>query len=160
MRHTLSQVARQPPATEQIVGWNSSSVSRTQSLLQLPSRENGPPRLPIGVSPARPPQINPRQFSDPLQNELIRIKREEEQVMKMHEEEKVKLNNECEKQIEEIRKKYNNMLEEAELDLGQKKKALETNYNIVYMNKILADAFRMKCDARNSSGLQPQQQGT
>lgn len=51
------------------------------------------------------------------------------------------------------------MLQEAEREFIQKKKALETNHSIVYMNRILAEAFRLKCDAK-TTGSPGVQQGT
>ncbi|KAF9598150.1 hypothetical protein IFM89_025590 [Coptis chinensis] len=112
----------------------------------------------MGILPEfrpHPPHIapvasrTPQQFChDPLQNELGRIRREEEQANKMHEDEKQRLTFEREKEIEVIRQKYSVMLQDAEVEFKERKNALETNYNIVHMNRILAEAFRFKCDNR------------
>ncbi|KAF5182778.1 Chromodomain-helicase-dna-binding protein [Thalictrum thalictroides] len=102
------------------------------------------------------PQVSQQIFLDPLQNELGRIRKEEEHTFKMHEEEKMRLSSECEKELEEIRRKYNTMLQNAELEFVKKKKALETNYKIVNLNRSLAEAFRLKCESRTGSSGQQQ----
>jgi len=72
---------------------------------------------------------------------------------------KLRLRSECEKEIEEIvaqiRKKYEEKLEEADVSFTLKRNELEMNQNKVMMHKILAEAFRSKCmDYRAASGMQ------
>ncbi|KAF8397710.1 hypothetical protein HHK36_016632 [Tetracentron sinense] len=95
---------------------------------------------------------------DPLQFEMGRIHKEREQAIKTHEETKLRLKAECDKEIEEIRRKYNNLLQGAETELIQKRKSLETNYNKVYMSRILAEAFRSKCSEAREAGAPGLQQ--
>ncbi|GAB4850718.1 hypothetical protein Ancab_030018 [Ancistrocladus abbreviatus] len=97
--------------------------------------------------------------SDPLQIELERIHREVDQTTKIHEDLMLRIESECEKEIEEvvtqIRRKYQVKRQEVEASFLQKKRELDANQSKVLMNKILAEAFRSKCiDYRASSGLQ------
>ncbi|CAK9167786.1 unnamed protein product, partial [Ilex paraguariensis] len=97
-------------------------------------------------------------YADPLQNELERLRKETEQAVKVHEETKVRLKSECDKEIEEIiaqiRSKYEAKLQEAEAAFLLKKNIFDTNHNKVLMNKILAEAFRSKCvDLRSTGSL-------
>lgn len=75
---------------------------------------------------------------------------------------KLRLKSDCEKEIEkaiaEIRAKYDAKLQQVESESLQKKKELDENHHIVYMNKILAEAFRSKCmDARSATSPGTQQ---
>ncbi|KAM7527950.1 hypothetical protein LguiB_031360 [Lonicera macranthoides] len=102
-------------------------------------------------------------FFDPLQNELDRIYIEREQTIKSHEDtQKLKLNFEFEKEMEEtiaqIRRKYEVKHQDAEVAFLVKKNELDTNHNIVLMNKILAEAFRSKCLDLSPSGPSKRQQ--
>ncbi|XP_052187157.1 helicase protein MOM1 isoform X2 [Diospyros lotus] len=107
-----------------------------------------------------PPQLS---LTDPLQNELERLRMEIEQATIVHEETKLRLKSDCEREIEEIiagiRRKYDAKLQDAETEFLQKKKEFDTNQNKVFKHKSLAEAFRSKClDVRSSgpSGLQVQ----
>lgn len=74
------------------------------------------------------------------------------------------LNFECEKEIEEmiaqIRRKYEVKHQDAEVAFLLKKNELDTNHEIVLMNKILAEAFRSKCLDLSPPGPSKMQQGT
>lgn len=87
--------------------------------------------------------------ADPLQNELEKIHKEIEQVIKLHDDTKLQLQSDCEKEIEEmaaqIRKKYEAKMKGTEEVFVLKKSELESNQNKVLMNKILAEAFKSKC---------------
>ncbi|XP_019251916.1 PREDICTED: helicase protein MOM1-like isoform X2 [Nicotiana attenuata] len=87
--------------------------------------------------------------SDPLHIIWEREHKEREQVTKGHEDMKLHLRAECEKEIEvvaaPIRKKYDLKLQEAEAAYLLKKNELDMNQKIVLMNKALANAFRFKC---------------
>ncbi|KAG8658119.1 helicase protein MOM1 isoform X6 [Manihot esculenta] len=100
---------------------------------------------------------------DPLQIEMERICKEREQIISTHEDTKVRLKSDCEKEIEEIiaqiRRKYEIKLQEVESEFTLKKNELDTIHHKVLMNKILADAFRSKCmDDRPSSAPGMQQE--
>ncbi|GLT56802.1 hypothetical protein SLA2020_298190 [Shorea laevis] len=112
--------------------------------------------LPVQTAPAVSSRMH---FSshDPLQNEMERIVKEAEQTIKIHEEMKLQLKSDCNKEIEEaiaqIRKKYEIKLQEAEARFLLKKKELDVNHNKVLMNKILAEAFRLKIIDNNFTGM-------
>ncbi|KAL9143511.1 hypothetical protein ABFS82_14G242300 [Erythranthe guttata] len=109
----------------------------------------------------------PSFVADPLQHELERIRKETEQLQKNHENMMSQINSDCEKEIEEIitqiRKKYDVKLQETKAEFRLKKNELETNQNIVHMNKVLAEAFRLKCRSKGgdprASGLPVMEQG-
>ncbi|GMG98857.1 hypothetical protein Nepgr_000697 [Nepenthes gracilis] len=113
---------------------------------------------PMQVSSPAFSRLAPPLFSDPLQNELERICREREQALKIHDEMMIRLESDCEKEIEEmvaqIHRKYATKRQEAEASFLGMKKELDSNQNKVLMNKILAEAFRYKCiDYRAASGI-------
>ncbi|KAJ8441638.1 hypothetical protein Cgig2_025805 [Carnegiea gigantea] len=119
-----------------------------------------------GTSPARASRPNHQvpifaisRSSDPLQNELERICKEIDEVISIHEETKLRLGSERDKEIEEvvaqIRKKYDEKIKEIDISFMLKRNELEMNQNKVMMHKILAEAFRSKCmDYRAASGMQ------
>ncbi|KAJ8557657.1 hypothetical protein K7X08_003282 [Anisodus acutangulus] len=95
--------------------------------------------------------------ADPLLKYWERIHKEREQATKILDNMKLRLKSDCEKEIEEmiaqIRKKYDDKLQEVEAGFLRKKKELDVNQNKVLMNKLLADAFRCKCMNLKPSGL-------
>eukprot|EP00262_Sarcandra_glabra_P020936 TRINITY_DN8537_c0_g1_i1.p1 TRINITY_DN8537_c0_g1~~TRINITY_DN8537_c0_g1_i1.p1 ORF type:complete len:459 (-),score=67.77 TRINITY_DN8537_c0_g1_i1:47-1291(-) len=95
---------------------------------------------------------------DPLQNELARIRVAEEHAIKLNEDEKLRLKSECEKELEEVRQKYDNLIQGADVALIQKRKTFEANYNKVFLNHMLAESFKFRfTDAR--AGSRAVQQG-
>ncbi|KAH7865067.1 hypothetical protein Vadar_001835 [Vaccinium darrowii] len=86
-------------------------------------------------------QASPVPQSDVLQMEMERIQHAKEQAIRIHEDKKSLLKAECEKEIDEIRKKYDMLLRHDEMVLSQKKKDFETHYKKVYVNKLLAETF-------------------
>ncbi|KAG9151219.1 hypothetical protein Leryth_002778 [Lithospermum erythrorhizon] len=100
--------------------------------------------------------------TDPLQIELEKLRKEIEQTVKGHENLKLQLGSDCEKEIAEvvsqIRNKYEAKVKDAEAMFQQKKKALDTNVNKIFLNKILADAVSTKCIDVRPSGVWRQQE--
>ncbi|CAK9138730.1 unnamed protein product [Ilex paraguariensis] len=93
-------------------------------------------------------------YTDPLQNELERLRKETEQAIKVHEDTKVWLKSECDKEIAQIRSKYEAKHQEAEAAFLLKKNEADTNHKKVLMNKMLAEAFKSKCqDLRHNGTL-------
>ncbi|KAK9691485.1 hypothetical protein RND81_09G199800 [Saponaria officinalis] len=94
-------------------------------------------------------RVSSSYHSDPLQIEYERIRKEFGVILNTHEETKLRLKCECDKEIEEtvaqIKKKYDVKLEEAESSFSLKRNEMETNLDMVMMNKFLADALRSKC---------------
>ncbi|KAK9168763.1 hypothetical protein Syun_000903 [Stephania yunnanensis] len=113
-----------------------------------------------GIQPLLRAPVAPRMYQplqDPFQHEMARLRKDIDQATKMREEVKTRLNSECEKEIEEIRKKYNSMIQDAEKALLEKQNELEVIYQKVDMNHKLAEAFRLKNSEPkyfSSSGLQ------
>ncbi|CAL5382639.1 unnamed protein product [Camellia sinensis] len=101
-------------------------------------------------------------YPDPLQNELERLRKEADQAMKVYEDTKQQLKSDCEKEIEEIIaeicRKHEAILHAAEAAFLLKKKELDTNHQKVLMNKMLAEAYRLKCPDIRSYGAMGLQQ--
>jgi hypothetical protein len=72
-------------------------------------------------------------------------------------EQKLRLKSDYEKELAELRRKYDVKFQEMEIEFQQTKKTLDTNLNTVCVNKLLADAFRSKCldlKVPGASGMQ------
>ncbi|PPD69326.1 hypothetical protein GOBAR_DD33794 [Gossypium barbadense] len=126
------------------------SETRTAS---VPFVSNG---LPLQTEPALSSRMHPTFYHDPLQNEMERILKEKEQTAKVHEDMKLQLKLECEKEIKEvivqIRQKYEAKLKEKEAEFLLHRTELSETYNKVLLHKILAEAFRSKCMDNRASG--------
>ena len=76
---------------------------------------------------------------------------------------KLQLKSDCEKEIQEvvaqIRTKHDIKLQEIESEFLRKKKEMADNQNKVFLNKILAEAFRSKCMDNKASSTPVRQQG-
>ncbi|KAI6685811.1 hypothetical protein NL676_031724 [Syzygium grande] len=125
------------------------SVESNTQLLQSPF---------LMVQPRTPLKLH----SDPLQNELDRMQREMDQMDKAHEDAKMQLVSDCDKEIEEIvaqiRRKYDLKLKEIEAEYLPKKKEFDMNHRKVLMNKMLAEAFKSKWSDIRASGANGIQQ--
>lgn len=64
------------------------------------------------------------------------------------------LNSECEKEMLEIRKKYDGLIDESEMCLTKKMKVLEGYYDLVYANKVLAETLTKDCDDYLNKGME------
>ncbi|KAG0498765.1 hypothetical protein HPP92_003456 [Vanilla planifolia] len=82
--------------------------------------------------------------ADPFKNELFRICRQVDSYNKKHEEKKAQLHLECEQEIEKVKRKYNDLIEDAERAYIHDKKMLQTLYDKVYLHKVLAEELRTK----------------
>ncbi|KAK9058602.1 hypothetical protein SSX86_023444 [Deinandra increscens subsp. villosa] len=125
---------------------SSTSVGPTPLLNALNMFDN----LTIRVNSQMPNQ------TDPLQVEVERLKTVRDNVAKFQQETKQRLISDCEKEIAEvvaqIKLKYEARHVEADAAYNSKKTELENNINKVIMNRILADAFRSKCQDLTPSG--------
>ncbi|CAN0916402.1 Helicase protein MOM1 [Linum grandiflorum] len=128
---------REPPSTtranvSETVTASSASANRACLPQQAPVYRMP---LPLGI--------------DPLQNELDRVSREVDQIVGLHEKEKLQLRYDCEKEIEaviaQICRKYEAIAKEKETEFERSKLELDTKKNKIMMNKYLADVFRSKC---------------
>ncbi|KAI3738299.1 hypothetical protein L2E82_28323 [Cichorium intybus] len=98
------------------------------------------------TSPVVLPVSDQSSNASPLETELENIKKEREEVTKLHQEKKSMLISQCEKEILEIRKKYDALIDESEMCLTNKTKVLEDYYDLVYANKVLAETLAKTCD--------------
>lgn len=63
----------------------------------------------------------------------------------------MRLKTDFEKELEELRRKYDVKFQEIETEFKQTKMTLDTSLNAVRMNQFLADAFRSKCSTLKAS---------
>ncbi|GFP83175.1 helicase protein mom1 [Phtheirospermum japonicum] len=75
-----------------------------------------------------------------LEIELEGLQKQKTELLKLHEEKKLRIKMECENEIDRIRKKYDTVLENAETGFMEEKGVIEVKYNKVYVNKSLAEA--------------------
>lgn len=79
--------------------------------------------------------------------------------MIFHFEQILQLKSECDREIEEIHKKYDLLRQDAETTLMQVQRDLETFHGKVYLNKLLADALTLKQQFPTSTGSLHRDQG-
>ncbi|GKB31092.1 protein chromatin remodeling 4 [Tanacetum coccineum] len=103
------------------------------------------PQIPI-ASGSRTNEAEQCQSNEPLDIELERIQKEREQVTRLHKEKKLMLITECEKEIAEIRKKYDAIISESEMSLTDQLKIFEDYHELVNANKLLAEFIIHHCD--------------
>nr|GEW22437.1 chromodomain-helicase-DNA-binding protein 3-like isoform X4 [Tanacetum cinerariifolium] len=103
------------------------------------------PQIPI-ASGSRTNEAEQCQSNEPLDIELERIQKEREQVTRLHKEKKLMLITECEKEIVEIRKKYDAIISESEMSLTDQLKIFEDYHELVNANKLLAEFIIHHCD--------------
>ncbi|KAL7617865.1 hypothetical protein Lser_V15G02068 [Lactuca serriola] len=118
------------------------SFSSTNNVGGSPNNQPPQPQ----TLPMIPSVSDQNSITTPLETELQNIKKEQEQVTKLHQEKKSMLNSECEKEMLEIRKKYDGLIDESEMCLTKKMKVLEGYYDLVYANKVLAETLTKDCD--------------
>ncbi|KAG1361556.1 helicase protein MOM1 [Cocos nucifera] len=119
-----------------------------------PLSESSFPQL-FPMAPLLPPQ---GLQSEPLKNELTRLRMHQDSLTKLHDDKKVRLKLECDQELERVRKKYDALLKHAETEFLRNKEMIETIYNKVYMNQILAEEFRAKF-IENKGGTSASSQG-
>lgn len=98
------------------------------------------------TAPSRSVQTN---VPDPLYHEMLRIRKEQERIRKLHEEENTRIRVQFEKELEELKRRYTTLLQEEDYTFAQKKRILETNFIKVDMNRRLAEAFKIKVHDNN-----------
>ncbi|KAJ0817708.1 putative DNA helicase chromatin remodeling SNF2 family [Helianthus annuus] len=85
-------------------------------------------------------QLRPRNSSSlPLETETERIRKEREQITKSYQEKKSMLLVECEKEILEVQKKYDALINDSETCLTTEIKILDDYQKLVDANKLLAE---------------------
>ncbi|KAL0309710.1 UNVERIFIED_CONTAM: Helicase protein MOM1 [Sesamum radiatum] len=86
-----------------------------------------------------------------LQTELEGLQKEKTEILKKHEDMKLQTNMACEQEIDQIRKKYDVLLQNAEMALVIEKEVLETRYNKIYINKSLAEVMMLRNNSENAA---------
>ncbi|XP_026424072.1 uncharacterized protein LOC113320377 isoform X2 [Papaver somniferum] len=81
---------------------------------------------------------------DPLLNELVRIRQEWEKAVKFHQESRMRIRFDYHKEVQEIYKKYSKLHYDNDTALARTKNAIDTNYNKVAINMMLAKCLRDK----------------
>ncbi|RDX93301.1 Helicase protein MOM1, partial [Mucuna pruriens] len=102
--------------------------------------------------------IIPHLCHDPLKNELERLRRLREQNMKDHENKKLQLKYDFEKELEELCRKFDIKRKEIDAEFQKIRKNLDTQFDLVLVNKLLAEAFRAKSMDLKVSGASGMQQ--
>ncbi|KAK1290972.1 Helicase protein MOM1 [Acorus calamus] len=102
-----------------------------------------------------PSVLNP----DPLQNELFRICDKCNDIVKLHESEKLQLKSDCEKELEEVRRKYNALLQASEERAESRKRLAGIMQNKILLHKKLADAMKLKFLGDSKAGERSIQRG-
>ncbi|XP_012082375.1 uncharacterized protein LOC105642232 isoform X2 [Jatropha curcas] len=90
------------------------------------------------------PDIPKLAGSDPLPIEIERILRDERHELRMHEDMVLHIISEREKEMREIFKKYEVLLQDAERAVHQKMEDHRTNLQYVYLSKLLAETLMLK----------------
>ncbi|KAK8994621.1 hypothetical protein V6N11_045697 [Hibiscus sabdariffa] len=96
--------------------------------------------LPCQVNPVRPMTL-PSACSNPLRIELGRIQKLKEQTLKLHEDKILQLKSERDKEIEEIYKKYEMILQDSQMAFKQKEQDFESYCREVNSNHLLAETL-------------------
>ncbi|XXG89638.1 hypothetical protein AAC387_Pa12g1592 [Persea americana] len=117
----------------------------------IPMGDPGRTRMPSelnNLAPMTTRQFPPR-YLDPFQNELAKLRFQEEQLVRMLEDVKTRFSSECEKEVEEVRRKYDSLIQNEDKTFMETKQMLEVYCSKVHLNMILGEAFKIKCiDAR------------
>ncbi|KAJ0974651.1 hypothetical protein J5N97_016616 [Dioscorea zingiberensis] len=82
--------------------------------------------------------------SNPFDNELMKISKQNELLIQIHEDKKRKIKLECEKDVESVKRKYEALIQDAEQDYMRGKKVFKELYEKVNNNIDLAVQFRDK----------------
>ncbi|CAL9080715.1 unnamed protein product [Musa acuminata var. zebrina] len=121
------------------------SDTRSQrSIIEEPRSTSQPESVHYPLFPLA--QLMPTQGlqPEPLKNELTSIRMHQDKITKMHDDRKLRLKYECDQELEKVRRKYDMLLQDAESEFLCSKEVLETIYNKVSMNQVLAEEFRAK----------------
>ncbi|KAL6507916.1 hypothetical protein OROGR_024111 [Orobanche gracilis] len=84
-----------------------------------------------------------------LRVELERLQKQKTELLKLHEEKKLQTKMACKDEIDQIRRKYDVLLQNAEMALVEETQVLEAKYSKIYINKTLAEAVMERDIAEN-----------
>ncbi|KZV47217.1 hypothetical protein F511_05268 [Dorcoceras hygrometricum] len=126
-------------------------------------RLNGPSHLHAHSTHQANCNSTPELSAEPLQIALERMQEESEILEKSHNDVISQFKSKCEMEIQEIiakiRNDYDMKLKDTEAEYMLKRNELGKNQVLVVMNKMLAEAFRSKCQDHRASVLLGKQQG-
>ncbi|XP_026420660.1 uncharacterized protein LOC113316702 isoform X2 [Papaver somniferum] len=129
---------QRPMFIDRCVGGSVTRVSDARDLGVVPNCISNP----LQIAPSTSSQALHR--DDPLSNELARVRQEWDQAVKLHKELKMRIRFDLSKELQEVKKKYCKLHHDNESALARTKKSIDTNYNKVFMNGLLAKHFRDK----------------
>ncbi|KAJ3693915.1 hypothetical protein LUZ60_009395 [Juncus effusus] len=99
----------------------------------------------LQILPMASPMVFPQGLSpDPLRNELVRIKQQEDVLTKRYEYKKTEVEKEYAQELERVRKKYEEILNTDKSSFQQQKQLLGSVYKKLLINQSLAEEFRAK----------------
>ncbi|KAI3919096.1 hypothetical protein MKW98_016649 [Papaver atlanticum] len=129
---------QQPVVVNRRVRGSVTRVSDFRSLVVVPDRKIHPSQ----IAPSTPSQTLPEE--DPFEFELAILRKEREEVVKLHEELKMRMKSDYNKELQEANRKYRKLHHNNDTALAQTRKAVHANHNIFLMNALLAECFRSK----------------
>ncbi|XP_039002434.1 uncharacterized protein LOC120128894 isoform X2 [Hibiscus syriacus] len=132
----LVEMPRQPSESRSVLENETclENQRRSTTLLQSPNE------LPCQLNTVRPVTQQPSCLN-PLRIELGKIQKFKEQTLKIHEDKILQLKYERDKEIEEIHKKYDMLLQNAQMAFKQKEQDFESYCRKVNSNHLLAEAL-------------------
>ncbi|KAH9300334.1 hypothetical protein KI387_011917, partial [Taxus chinensis] len=89
--------------------------------------------------------------TDPLLHEMLRLKKENERIKKLHEEEFTQIKAQFQREFEDLKNKYDTLFQEKQLSFEQKKKYLEAILVKVSLNQRLGEMLRGNARRENNS---------
>ncbi|MCO5578935.1 hypothetical protein L7F22_032785 [Adiantum nelumboides] len=129
-----------------------SSVYGTLTALPSSGRGSGGTPAANRILQSGQPRSNQHYQNDPLAQEFLRLRKEQDKLKTLHESEKDRIKAQFMKELELLSKKYEVMLQEEDSTYTRKASALESNLKKVEMNRRLAEVFRLK-NAQDSAAL-------
>ncbi|KAH7433729.1 hypothetical protein KP509_07G083100 [Ceratopteris richardii] len=153
-----SQYLQRGPSFQSRTGHQQSEIGQTSAVSGTPNVPLNLHRTALTTSHAvsRAPQSgqprsNQQYHNDPLAQEYLRLRKEQEKLKSSHESEKERIKAQFMKELEILSKKYEVMLQEEESCYTQKASSIESNLKKVEMNRRLAEVFRLKSAQENSA---------
>ncbi|XVF76397.1 hypothetical protein PTKIN_Ptkin13bG0263300 [Pterospermum kingtungense] len=144
--HSVTLLPEQPSASTLVL--ESETCSENQ---RSTSTSISPNELPCQVSSVRTVTPQPACLN-PLRIEIEKIEKFKEQTLKLHEDTILQLKSERDKEIEEICKKYDMLIQDADMAFKQKKQDIESYCSKVHLNNLLAETlvFNRNAEAAGS----------
>ncbi|XP_026432778.1 uncharacterized protein LOC113330141 isoform X2 [Papaver somniferum] len=128
---------QQPVVVNRRVRGSVTRVSDFRSLGVVPDRKIHPWQI-APLTPQTLPQ------DDPFEFELAILCKEREEVLKLHEELKIRMKSDYDNELQAANRKYRKLHHNNDTALAQTRKAVHTNRSIFLMNALLAECFRSK----------------